>query len=206
MPIKQDISICYFKILLYDDTLALLMRYHIVFVLIPQPWSSHQQHVFCNVWHMPSFRVTIFDTEFMALSYPKSYIKIAYILYYYQKSVPYPFLGANFSSQDGFLWKLRSPILTFSPFILKHRPVHMTEVTSKTNNFIDICSILSKFHMCMYDTMKNIYAQNQSSIHCSCVWKAVHNRTFWIILVYLKGPNNQRHSKWIHFRINTPLN
>ena len=32
--------------------------------------------------------------------------------------------------------------------------------------------------------MKNIYAQNQSSIHCPCVWKAVHNRTFWIILVW----------------------
>ena len=27
----------YFKILLYDDTLALLVKYHIVFVLIPQP-------------------------------------------------------------------------------------------------------------------------------------------------------------------------
>ena len=54
----------------------------------------------------------------------------------------------------------------------------MTEVTLKANNFIDICSIPSKFHMCMNDRMNNIYAQNQSSIHCSCVWKAVHNRTF----------------------------
>ena len=54
------------------------MIYHIVFVLIPQPWNSHQQHVFCYVWHMPSFMLTIFDTEFMALSYPQSCIKIAY--------------------------------------------------------------------------------------------------------------------------------
>ena len=36
----------------------------------------------------------------------------------------------------------------------------MTEVTLNANNFIDICSIRSKFHMCMYDRMKNIYAQN----------------------------------------------
>ena len=71
----------------------------------------------------------------------------------------------------------------FPPFIFKYRPVHMTEVTLKANNFIDICSIPSKFHMCMYDRMKNIYIQNQSSIHRSCVWKAVHNRTFWITLV-----------------------
>ena len=37
----------------------------------------------------------------------------------------------------------------------------MTEVTLKANKFIDICSIPSKFHMCKYDRMKNIYAQNQ---------------------------------------------
>ena len=43
----------------------------------------------------------------------------------------------------------------------------MTEVTLKANIFIDICSIPSKFHVCMHDRMKNIYAQNQSSIHCS---------------------------------------
>ena len=43
----------------------------------------------------------------------------------------------------------------------------MTEVTLKANNFIDICSIPSKFHMCMLDRMTNIYAQNQSSIYCS---------------------------------------
>ena len=59
----------------------------------------------------------------------------------------------------------------------------MTEATLNANNYIAICSIPSKFHMCMYERMKNIYAQNQSSIHCPCVWKAVHNRTFWIILV-----------------------
>ena len=73
----------------------------------------------------------------------------------------------------------------FPPFIFKYRPVHKTDVTLKAKNFIDICSIPSKFYMCMYDRMKNIYAQNQSSIHCSCVQKAVHNRTFWIILVSL---------------------
>ena len=54
---------------------------------------------------------------------------------------------------------------------------------TEANNYIDICSIPSKFHMCMYERMKNIYVQNQSSIHCLCVWKAIYNRTFWIILV-----------------------
>ena len=103
MPISQAISIKYFKILLYDDTLALLVICHIVFVLISQPWNSHQQPVFCNVWHMSSFRVTLFDTEFMLLSYTKSCIKIAYILYYSQKFDPHPFLGAIFSSQHDFL-------------------------------------------------------------------------------------------------------
>ena len=37
----------------------------------------------------------------------------------------------------------------------------MTEATLNANNYIDICSIPSKFHMCMYERMKNIYAQNQ---------------------------------------------
>ena len=59
----------------------------------------------------------------------------------------------------------------------------MTEATLNANNYIDICSIPSKFHMCMYERMKNIYAQNQSSIHFSCVWKALNNRTFLIFLV-----------------------
>ena len=116
MPISQAISINYFKILLYDYTLALLVICHIAFVLIPQPWNSHQQPVFCNVWHISSFRVTLFDTEFMSLSYTKTCIKIAYILYYSQKFVPHPFLGANFSSQHDFLWRLTSPSSTLSPF------------------------------------------------------------------------------------------
>ena len=60
----------------------------------------------------------------------------------------------------------------------------MTEATLNANNYIEICSMPSKFHMCMYERMKNIYAQNQSSIHCPCVWKAVYNRTFCIILVF----------------------
>ena len=38
----------------------------------------------------------------------------------------------------------------------------MTEVILKANNFINICSFPSKFHMYMYDRTKNIYAQNQS--------------------------------------------
>ena len=59
----------------------------------------------------------------------------------------------------------------------------MTEATLNANNYIDIRWIPSKFHMCMYERMKNMYAQNQSSMHCPRVWKAVHNRTFWIILV-----------------------
>ena len=93
MPISQAISINYFKILLYDYTLALLVICHIVFVLIPHPWNSHQQPIYCNVWHMPSVRVTLVDTEFMPLSYTKSFIKIAYILYYSLKFVSHPFWG-----------------------------------------------------------------------------------------------------------------
>ena len=34
----------------------------------------------------------------------------------------------------------------------------MTEVFLKANNFIDICSIPSKFHICMYDRMKDVNA------------------------------------------------
>ena len=33
----------------------------------------------------------------------------------------------------------------------------MTEATLNANNYFDICLIPSKFHMCMYDRMKNIY-------------------------------------------------
>ena len=102
MPISQAISINYFKIILYDDTLALLVVCHIVFVLIPQPWNSHQQPVFCNVWHMSSFSVALFDTEFMSLSYTKSCIKIAYIPYYSQKFVPGPFWGQTFHRNTTF--------------------------------------------------------------------------------------------------------
>ena len=36
----------------------------------------------------------------------------------------------------------------------------MTEATLNDNNYIDICWIPSKFHMYMYERMKNIYAQN----------------------------------------------
>ena len=42
--------------------------------------------------------------------------------------------------------------------------VHLSLRLRCTNNYIDICLIHSKYHMCMYDRMKNIYAQNQSSI------------------------------------------
>ena len=54
----------------------------------------------------------------------------------------------------------------------------MTEAPLNANNFMDICSNPSNFHMCMYVRMKNIYAHNLSCKHCFCVWKVVHNRTF----------------------------
>ena len=54
----------------------------------------------------------------------------------------------------------------------------MTDATLNANNYNDICSIPPKFHMCMYDRMENIYGENQSSIQCPCVWKAVHNTAF----------------------------
>ena len=40
----------------------------------------------------------------------------------------------------------------------------MTEATINANNYFDSSSIPSKFHLCMYDRMKNIYAQNQSVV------------------------------------------
>ena len=48
----------------------------------------------------------------------------------------------------------------FNAFSLLSLNIGMTEVILKANNFIDICSIPSKIHMCMYDRMNNIYAQN----------------------------------------------
>ena len=44
--IKHVISIYYFEMLQYDDTLALLVRCHIVFIQIPHSWNSHQHPVF----------------------------------------------------------------------------------------------------------------------------------------------------------------
>ena len=41
----------------------------------------------------------------------------------------------------------------------------MTEATLNANNYIDICSIPSKYHMLIYERMKNIKAQNQSWKH-----------------------------------------
>ena len=57
MQIQNVISIFFFENLPYDDTLALLVLCNIVFILIPYRWNSHQQPVFCNVWHT-------FHTEF----------------------------------------------------------------------------------------------------------------------------------------------
>ena len=77
-----------------------------VFVPIPQPSNWHQQPVFCNMWHKYSFRITIFDTKFMTLSYHKScikHVKIAYILYYIPKSLfSVPFIGQTFHSNTTF--------------------------------------------------------------------------------------------------------
>ena len=128
---------------------------------------------------MSPFTVTLFETEFMSLSYTKSCIKIAYILYYSQKFVPHPFLGIKTFHRNTTFVKINISLFNAFPlFIFKYRPVYMTEATLNANNFIDICSIPSKLHMCKYERMKNIYAQNESSIHCLCVWKAVHNKTF----------------------------
>ena len=158
---------------------------HIVFILIPQLWNSHQQPVFCNVWHISTFGVTLFDTEFMSLSYPSSCIKIFCFLYYTLKFVPIPF-SRNVSIAARLFMKTNiSYFNALFFFTWKYRLVYMTEVTLNSKIFIDICSIPLKFHMCMYDRMMHVYAQNQSNIHCSYVWKAVHNRTFWITLVHV---------------------
>ena len=124
---------------------------HIIFVLIPQPWYSHQQPVFCNVWHMSYFRITIFETEFMSLSYPWSCIKKTYILYYSQKFVPHLFLGQTFYRNATFCENLHFLFQRFPLFIFKYRPVYMTEATLNANNYINICSIPSIYHMYMYD-------------------------------------------------------
>ena len=76
----------------------------------------------------------------------------------------------------------------FYLFIFKYRPVYMTEAALNANYYFDICSIPSKFHMCMYDRMKDIYVQNQSSMYCFCVWTAVHNN-------FLNDPRTNKHGK-----------
>ena len=79
-----------------------------------------------------------------------------------------PFLEQTFHRNRIFFVKINiSYFKTFSLFIFKYRPVYMTEVTLNVNNYIDICSLLSKFHMCLYDNMKNIHVQNHLIIHCS---------------------------------------
>ena len=53
----------------------------------------------------------------------------------------------------------------------------MTEATLNANDNVDICLILSKFRMWLYDRMSIMYT-------CSDAFPlAVHNRTFWRILV-----------------------
>ena len=60
------------------------------------------------------------------------------------------FLGANFLSQHDFFVKINiSYFNAFSLFIFEYRPVYMTDATLNAYNFIDICSIPLKFHMCM---------------------------------------------------------
>ena len=127
---------------------------------------------------MSSFIVTLFDTEFMSPSYIKLCIKRAYIMYYSKKIAPSLFWGKLGIATLLFVKINISKFNAFPLFTFKYRPVYMTEATLNANNYIDICLIPSKFYICMYERMKNIYAQNQSSIHCPCVWKAVHNRTF----------------------------
>ena len=41
----------------------------------------------------------------------------------------------------------------------------MTEVTLNANNYIDICLIPSKFHMCMYERIKNIFMHKISQAY-----------------------------------------
>ena len=60
----------------------------------------------------------------------------------------------------------------------------MNEATLNTINYVDICSIPSKFHIWMHDRIKSIYAQVQWSTPCSCAWKAIHNITFWRTLIW----------------------
>ena len=91
---------------------------------------------------------------------------------------PISFLGKLLIATRHFVNINISYFNSFSLFIFKYWPVYMTEVNLNANNYFDIYSITSKFHMCMYDRMKYIYVQNQPSIHYSCLWKAVHSRTF----------------------------
>ena len=67
MPISQAISINYFKILLYDDTLALLVMSH-CFLSLFHNLEIHISNMYTVMYDtMSSFRVTLFDTEFMSL-------------------------------------------------------------------------------------------------------------------------------------------
>ena len=130
-------------------------------------------HVFFNgntLWHR------IYLTFIPLVLYWNNMISVLY----YEVCSPSPFWDNPFIT---FIKIKISYFNTLFLFTWRYRPVHKTGATLNANHFIDICSISSKFRMCMYYGIKNVYAQNQSSIHCSCVRKAVHNRTFWWTLV-----------------------
>ena len=105
---------------------------------------------------------------------------MTFIKHYTQKFVLHSLLGQTFQ-RNTTLYENKH--ILFLPFILKYRPVYMTAATLNANNNVDIRSISSKFNSWIGDRIKNLYTQNQWSMHLSCVCEAVYNRTFWRTLV-----------------------
>ena len=90
-----------------------------------------------------TLRVTVFDTEDVPFSDFQSFIKIACIIL--RSLFCIPFWGQTY------FMKISPPDSnTFFLFILRYRPVRMTEGNLNANNNADICPIPSKFHMLMY--------------------------------------------------------
>ena len=95
-----------------------------------------------------------------------------------------PFGGKRFNATRLFVKINTSYLKALIRFILKLWPVYMTDSTLNVNNNVDICLIPLKFHMWMSYMMTIMYTWNQWSISSSCAWWAVHNRTFWMTLVW----------------------
>ena len=165
---------------MYYDTLTFLLVCNIVFSRLLQSLYLHQKPVFCNAC---SIYIFFKNDNLWYQMYVIFYI-LNPILHYTQKFCSlYPFEGKLFNTSKLLMKISTSYFDAFFIFILKYRQVYITVATLNTNKIVDFCSIPLKFHMLIDDKIKNMYTQNKWNIPLSCVLEAVHNRTFWRILV-----------------------